>query len=57
MPEPVETFKYGGPDSPGARERSNGKSYDLVNNESVISTVQVMEKGVGNALHAHHQCL
>jgi mannose-6-phosphate isomerase-like protein (cupin superfamily) len=53
MPEPVETFKYGGPDSPGARERSNGKSYDLVNNESVISTVQVMEKGTGNALHAH----
>ena len=53
MPDPVETFKYGGPDSPGARERSNGKSYDLVNNESVISTVQVMEKGMGNALHAH----
>ena len=51
----IQTFKYSGPDAEGARSREEGrgKSYDLVSNGSVISTVQVLAKREGNTLHAH----
>ena len=55
MADPVQTFKYGGPDAEGARVRGNGRgnSFDLVSNVNVISTVQVMQKGEGNKSHMH----
>jgi mannose-6-phosphate isomerase-like protein (cupin superfamily) len=56
MPDQVRTFTYRGPDAEGARDRgaTRGKSYDLITNNVVISTVQVMQKGVGNTLHYHN---
>jgi mannose-6-phosphate isomerase-like protein (cupin superfamily) len=55
MPDPLQPFKYPGPDGEGARVRGEGRgsSFDLVTNDRVISTVQVMKKGEGNRLHAH----
>jgi mannose-6-phosphate isomerase-like protein (cupin superfamily) len=56
MPTEIRTFRYGGPNAEGARDRgpTRGKSYDMITNDVVISTVQVMEKGVGNTLHYHN---
>ncbi len=50
-----ETFRYDGADAPGARERGKGrgKSYDLVENGDVISTVQVFAEGEGTPSHMH----
>ena len=55
MSDAVKVFKYGGPESPEVRVRPHdrGNSHDLLTNESVISTVQIMQKGEGNKLHAH----
>ncbi len=56
MTDEVKRFSYPGPAAPGSRDRGpeNGRSYDLIYNETVISTVQVMEKGQGNKLHYHN---
>ena len=56
MANTVKRFTYPGPTAPGARERdkARGKSYDLITNDTVISTVQVMEKGQANSLHFHN---
>ncbi|MBL75810.1 MAG: hypothetical protein CL763_02670 [Chloroflexi bacterium] len=56
MANEVKRFKYPGRNAEGSRDRGpeNGRSYDLIYNESVISTVQVMEKGQGNKLHYHN---
>ncbi len=56
MADEVTRFRYSGPEAPGSRDRGpeNGRSYDLLYNETVISTVQVMEKGQGNKLHYHN---
>ena len=56
MANQVARFNYPGPYAEGSRDRGseNGRSYDLIYNESVISTVQVMEKGQGNTLHYHN---
>lgn len=56
MANEVRKFKYPGSTAEGSRDRGpeNGRSYDLIYNESIISTVQVMEKGQGNKLHFHN---
>ncbi len=50
-----ETFHYDGADAHGARERGKGrgKSFDLVDNGDVISTVQVFAKDEGTPSHVH----
>lgn len=56
MAEEVRRFSYPGPADPGARDRgpTRGRSYDLLSNHLVISTVQVMEKGQTTGLHHHN---
>ena len=56
MAEEVRRFKYPGPADPDARDRgpARGRSYDLLYNHMVISTVQIMEKGQGTTLHYHN---
>ncbi len=55
MANEVKQFKYPGPADPRARSRGpeKGRSYDLIYNDTVASTVQIMEKGQGNPLHSH----
>ena len=52
----VKRFSYPGAADPGARDRGpdKGRSYDLLYNDSMVSTVQIMQKGQGNALHYHN---
>ena len=56
MPNEVKRFSYPGPADSRARDRGpeKGRSYDLLYNDSMISTVQIMQKGQGNALHYHN---
>ena len=56
MAEEVRRFKYPGPADSDARDRgpTRGRSYDLLYNHMVISTVQIMEKGQGTTLHHHN---
>ena len=50
----LETFRYDGPDAPQVRKRGErGDSHDLITNERVISTIQIMKKGQGNSMHSH----
>lgn len=50
----VPTFEYRGPSGEGGREAAEGrKSFPMVKTDDVISTVQIMEKGVHNRLHFH----
>jgi mannose-6-phosphate isomerase-like protein (cupin superfamily) len=50
----VQQFKYPGPNGQGGRERADGiRSFLMVENPRVISTVQVFQKGKGAGLHAH----
>jgi mannose-6-phosphate isomerase-like protein (cupin superfamily) len=55
MADGLITFGYPGRDAPGGRSREGhrGSSYQLVNNETTVSTVQVMAKGEQNTLHVH----
>jgi mannose-6-phosphate isomerase-like protein (cupin superfamily) len=54
MPEPVQHFKYSGPDADGGRDSAPGrKSFPMAETDNVISTVQIFEKGVHNNLHMH----
>jgi mannose-6-phosphate isomerase-like protein (cupin superfamily) len=53
MAEVVQTFKYPGPQGAGGRDRAEGvRSFLMVENARVISTVQVFQKGRGAGLHA-----
>ena len=54
MTDQVQRFKYPGPGAGGGRDTAEGrKSFPMCETENVISTVQVMEKGVHNKLHFH----
>jgi mannose-6-phosphate isomerase-like protein (cupin superfamily) len=54
MPEPVQRFKYPGPDGDGFRDSAPGrKSYPMCETDNVVSTVQIFDKGVHNNLHRH----
>lgn len=55
MANEVKQFSYPGPSDSKARDRGpdKGRSYDLIYNDTVASTVQIMRKGQGNALHSH----
>jgi mannose-6-phosphate isomerase-like protein (cupin superfamily) len=50
----LERFTYPGPSGDGGRGREEGRtSFLLCETENMISTVQVMEKGNHNRMHAH----
>ena len=50
----LQQFRYDGPDAPQVRQRGDrGDSHDLITNERVISTIQIMQKGQGNSMHMH----
>jgi mannose-6-phosphate isomerase-like protein (cupin superfamily) len=50
----LQQFRYDGPDAPQVRRRGDrGDSHDLITNERVISTIQIMQKGQGNSMHMH----
>ena len=50
----LQTFRYDGPDAPQVRKRGErGDSHDLITNDKVISTIQIMKKGQGNTIHSH----
>ena len=50
----LQQFRYGGPGAPQVRRRGDrGDSHDLITNERVISTIQIMQKGQGNSIHMH----
>ena len=53
MPEPIQRFKYSGPDGEGARDAPGRKGFLLALTDNVISTVQIFPKGVHNTLHMH----
>src|SRR5581483_2191367 len=54
MPEPVQHFKYAGPNAEGGRDAAPGrKSFPMAQTDNVVSTVQIFEKGVHNNLHLH----
>jgi mannose-6-phosphate isomerase-like protein (cupin superfamily) len=53
VPEPVQRFKYGGPEGEGARDAPGRKAFLLALTNNVISTVQIFPKGVHNNLHVH----
>jgi mannose-6-phosphate isomerase-like protein (cupin superfamily) len=55
MPLELERFRYPGRDADGFRTRRGnfGRSFDLIANDSVVSTVQVLAKGQGNRSHQH----
>ncbi len=53
MPEPIQRFKYAGPDGEGARDAPGRKAFLLALTNNVISTVQIFPKGVHNTLHMH----
>ena len=50
----LQQFRYDGPGAPQVRRRGDrGDSHDLITNERVISTIQIMQKGQGNSIHMH----
>jgi mannose-6-phosphate isomerase-like protein (cupin superfamily) len=51
--EPIQRFKYGGPDGEGARDARGLKAFLLALTNNVISTVQIFPKGAHNNLHVH----
>jgi mannose-6-phosphate isomerase-like protein (cupin superfamily) len=51
--EPVQRFRYTGPEGEGAREAPGRKAFMLALTDNVISTVQIFPKGVHNTLHVH----
>jgi len=53
VPEPVQRFKYGGPEGEGGRDAPGRKAFLLALTDNVISTVQIFPKGVHNNLHVH----
>ena len=54
MPEPLQFFKYSGPDAEGGRDTAEGrKSFPMCMTDNVVSTVQIFQKGVHNRLHVH----
>ena len=54
MPEPLQFFKYSGPDADGGRDSAPGrKSFPMCMTDNVVSTVQIFQKGVHNRLHVH----
>ena len=54
MPEPIQHFKYAGPNAEGGRDAAPGrKSFPMAQTDNVVSTVQIFEKGVHNNLHLH----
>jgi len=54
MPEPLQFFKYNGPDAPGGRDTAEGRrSYPMAMTDNVVSTVQIFQRGVHNRLHVH----
>jgi len=53
MPEPIQRYRYAGPDGEGARDAPGRKAYLLALTNNVISTVQIFPKGVHNTLHMH----
>jgi mannose-6-phosphate isomerase-like protein (cupin superfamily) len=54
MPEPIQRFKYSGPDAAGGRDSAPGrKSFPMAETDNVVSTVQIFQKGVHNNLHVH----
>jgi mannose-6-phosphate isomerase-like protein (cupin superfamily) len=55
MPLELERFHYPGRDADGFRTRRGnyGRSFDLIANEAVISTIQVLTTGQGNRSHQH----
>jgi oxalate decarboxylase/phosphoglucose isomerase-like protein (cupin superfamily) len=54
MTEVVQRFTYPGANGTGGRDRAEGiRSFLMVENARVISTVQVFQKGRGAGLHAH----
>jgi mannose-6-phosphate isomerase-like protein (cupin superfamily) len=54
MPEPIQRFKYSGPNAEGGRDSAEGrKSFPMCETDNVVSTVQIFQKGVHNNLHLH----
>jgi mannose-6-phosphate isomerase-like protein (cupin superfamily) len=54
MSNPVQRFKYSGPEEDGGRDSAPGRrSYPMCETDDVISTVQIFQKGVHNNLHMH----
>ena len=54
MPEPLQFFKYRGPEADGGRDTAEGRrSYPMAMTDNVVSTVQIFKKGVHNRLHVH----
>ena len=54
MPEPLQFFRYRGPDADGGRDTAEGRrSYPMCMTDNVVSTVQIFQKGVHNRLHVH----
>jgi len=50
----LQQFRYDGPGGSQVRRRGDrGDSHDLITNERVISTIQIMQKGQGNSIHMH----
>jgi mannose-6-phosphate isomerase-like protein (cupin superfamily) len=53
MIEPIQRFKYSGPDGEGARQAPGRKAFMLALTNNIVSTVQIFPKGVHNTLHVH----
>jgi mannose-6-phosphate isomerase-like protein (cupin superfamily) len=53
VPEPIQRFKYGGPDGEGARDARGLTAFLLALTNNVVSTVQIFPKGAHNNLHVH----
>ncbi|HZT05809.1 MAG TPA: hypothetical protein VFC51_02175 [Chloroflexota bacterium] len=54
MPEPIQRFRYRGPNAEGGRDSAPGrKSFPMCETDNVVSTVQIFQKGVHNNLHLH----
>jgi mannose-6-phosphate isomerase-like protein (cupin superfamily) len=54
MAGPLEKFSYPGPSGESGRGREEGRtSFLLCESDNMISTVQVMETGNHNRMHAH----
>ncbi len=54
MPEPLQFFKYRGPEADGGRDTAEGRrSFPMCMTDNVVSTVQIFKKGVHNRLHVH----
>jgi len=54
MPEPLQFFKYSGPDAAGGRDTDKGRrSFPMCQTDNVVSTVQIFRKDIHNRLHVH----